>query len=459
MMKLSIRINAGVAFILMQCLILNPLAVSPATAVPHDGQYNSVCKPVLDANQEQMQRDPTLGGTQASAACTNAKNARTLYKVEIAKVVLYAATAITLTALAVTNATIKIFGGDISALCSLISTVSGATAMGMDMGFKAAAQVATEHWVENVKPIASSVSTATSGLMTAGALFGKKAGETAAKEGTKAAAKEGASKASERIGCWVGVGFAVVNGTLSAIGISAAANAIKKNLEVADSVRKNATTGAIAGPGSPTRGFQTGAADMNAPAAMNSAAECSSVGGDAYLSCINQDVQDPTLSAMTSNKDFMNAMKDALGMPVGDFVKGYDGDGSSGSVGAYAANALGMPQMGGVVSASIEKAKADLAKEPEFVSKYASKAAPKSGRKDPMVDFGSMMNSMLGNLNPQGGKSKDDPKALVFRRLEAMSEERILEAKDISLFDRITRRYQKQANAPEAKAEGSVQNR
>lgn len=76
-----------------------------------------------------------------------------------------------------------------------------------------------------------------------------------------------------------------------------------------------------------------------------------------------------------------------------------------------------------------------------------------------MVDFGSMMNSMLGNLNPQGGKSKDDPKALVFRRLEAMSEERILEAKDISLFDRITRRYQKQANAPEAKAEGSVQNR
>jgi hypothetical protein len=74
-----------------------------------------------------------------------------------------------------------------------------------------------------------------------------------------------------------------------------------------------------------------------------------------------------------------------------------------------------------------------------------------------MADFNSMLKNMMGQINPQPQKQKTDPKALVFRRLEAMSDERILESKDISLFDRITNRYQKKSSDPEANAEAPSQ--
>jgi hypothetical protein len=455
MKKLLTNLKKGLALILVQGLILNPVMVQRAYAVPHNGKFNSVCKPVLEASDEEKNADPSLGGTQTSAACTNAKNAGTLWKVEIAKVTLYAVTAGVLTYLAVTDTAIKMFGGDINALCSAISTAAGLVSMGLDQGFKDAAQVATGHWVETVKPIAGGISNATSGLMMASAMFGKKAGTKAA----EGAAKTGTQKAGERIGCWIGVGFALVNGTLSAIGIDAASNAIKKNLDVAESIRNNTKSRTIAGPGFQPPGSQSQTAQMNAPSKINAASECSSVQGDGYLTCINQEVQDPALSAMTSNGNLMNTLRDALGMPVGDFIKNYDGDGSSNSIGSYAANALGLPQLGQALSASIEKTKERIAADPEFASKYASKAAQKSGKKDPMSDFNSLMKNMMGQLNPQTSKQKADPKALVFRRLEAMSEERILEAKDISLFDRITNRYQKKTNEPEAKADSPASNR
>ena len=448
MKKLSVRFNSGMALVLIQCLIWNPLMIQTAQAFPHESQYNSVCKPVLNATPEQMNADKTLGGTQASAACTNAKNAKTLHTIEIVKTILYAATAITLLTLALVDTAAKIIGMDVNTFCSVLSMAVGASAMGIDLGFKEAASVAVDHWVANAKPVANSLQTATSGIM---ALVGTKAASGAAGAATK-----GAEKAGSKAGCWVGFGFAVVNGALSGIGIHAAAEAIKKNLEVADSIRKNTTSSPIAGMVKPGK-IQNAQAGMDGTAGMTQAAECSSAQGDSYLSCINQEVQDPALSAMTSSKDLMNTLGKALGMPVGDFVKRYSGDGSPSSVGAYVANGMGVPQLGQALGASIEKAKEKLAGDPEFASKYASKAANKSGKKDPMADFNSMMKNMMGQLSPENPRQKSDPKALIFRRLEAMSDDRILEAKDISLFDRITNRYQKKNSEPEAKAEAPSQ--
>jgi hypothetical protein len=450
MNKLLTSLNKGMALIVVQCLILNPLALNQAQAFPHEGKYNSVCKPVLDASQEQKNADPSLGGVQASAACTNAKNAKSLHSVEIAKTILYSAAAVTLLTLALVDTVGKIIGMDVNTFCSALSMAVGAAAMGMDLGFKDAASVAVDHWVANAKPITSTLQTATSGIM---ALVGGKAASTAA-----TGASKGAEQAGSKAGCWVGFGFAVVNAGLSGIGIHAAAEAIKKNLEVAASIRNNVSANPITGIGGPGK-VQYAQAGMDGTAGVTQASECSSVQGDGYLSCINQEAQDPALSAMTSSKELMNTVGKALGMPVGDFIKGYSGDGSAGSIGAYVANGMGVPQLGQALGASIEKAKEKLASDPEFTSKYASKAAPKAGKKDPMADFNAMMKNMMGQLNPQNPKQKADPKVLIFRRLEAMSDDRILEAKDISLFDRITNRYQKKSSEPEVKAEAPTENR
>ncbi len=449
-MKLSVRFNSGMALVLIQCLTWNPLMVQSAHAFPHESKYNSVCKPVLEASDSQRSGDPSLGGTQASAACTNAKNAKSLHTVEIVKTVLYSAAAVTLLTLALTDTAAKIIGMDINTFCSALSMAVGAAAMGIDLGFKDAASVAVDHWVANAKPVASILSSTTSGIM---ALVGTK-GASAAATGATKGAEQGGSKA----GCWVGFGFAVVNAGLSGVGIHAAAEAIKKNLEVAESIRNNVSSNPIAGMGSPGK-VQMAQAEMDGTAGMSQASECSSVQGDGYLSCINQTAQDPALSAMTSSKELMNVLGKALGMPAGDFVKRYTGDGSAGSIGAYVANGMGVPQLGQALSTSIEKAREKLVADPEFASKYASKAAPKAGKKDPMADFNAMMKNMMGQLNPQATKQKAEPKGLVFRRLEAMSEDRILESKDISLFDRITNRYQKKTNEPEAKAEASAPDR
>jgi hypothetical protein len=362
--------------------------------------------------------------------------------------------------LAITDTALKIIGMDINTFCSALSMAVGASAMGLDMGFKDAASVAVDHWVANAKPIASTLQTATSGIMALVGAGGKAAAgaATGASKEVATGASKGAEKAGSKAGCWVGFGFAVVNAGLSGIGIHAAAEAIKKNLEVADSIRGSVTANPITGIGKPDQ-LQNAQAGLDGTAGMAQASECSSAQGDGYLSCINQDAQDPTLSAMTSSKELMNVLGKSLGMPVGDFVKRYTGDGSAGSVGAYVANGMGVPQLGQALGASMEKAKEKLASDPEFASKYASKAAPKSGKKDPMADFNAMMKNMMGQLNPQNPKQKGEPKALVFRRLEAMSDDRILEAKDISLFDRITNRYQKKSTEPEAKAEAPTQNR
>ncbi len=436
-MKLTRTVRVLVSAMLIQALTLNPLLATPAQAwYPESDRYDKVCKPVLAASEEQMRADPTLGGTQASAACTNAKNGRTMYDLEAAKTIIFSLVAITFLVLAILDSLGKFVGADINSVCMGISTVLGILTMGLDMGFAKSVATNADHWVNSVKPIGSSIQSF--GGMIVG-LFG-----------------EGAKKALDKAGCWVAFGLSTMNAVLSGFGMQAASQGIKKNLDVAESIRNNVSATSIAGGFTPPKVNQE-QAGMQQTAGIQGSSECSSVPGDAYLSCINETVQDPTLSAMISDKGIMNGFKKMLGKPVGDFVKEYRGDGSPASVGPYVANGIGFKELGGTLTSALEKAKEDLAKNPEYASKYASKAAPKGAKKDAMADFNSMLKNMMGQINPQPQKQKSDPKALVFRRLEAMSDERILESKDISLFDRITNRYQKKSSDPEANAEAPSQ--
>jgi hypothetical protein len=429
MMNRGKTMRTLISALLIQSLFLNPLAVNQAHAIPESGKYDSVCKPVLEASEEEKKANPTLGGAQAGAACTNAKNARTMWQVEVAKTVIFSLAAATFLTLAILDSIGKVVGADINSVCMGISTGLGLVSMGLDMGFAEAASSTAGHWVNKVKPIGGM-------LQSAGQLI------------LQAFGKQIASNVLDKAGCWVAFGLSTLNAVLSGIGTSAASEAIKKNLEVAESIRNNTTTSEIK-TGFKSPQVQGNVAPVAGTAGTQKAAECEKADGDGYLSCINKDVQDPVLSAMTSDRQLMNGFKNLLGKPLGDFVKGYKGDGSPASVGPYVANGLGVPALGEHVTAALEKAKEDLAKNPEYASKYMSKKGP-AAKKTEMADFNAMMKNVMRQLDPQAPQKTEDTKALVFRRLEAMSEERILQSKDISLFDRITNRYRKKTQEPEA---------
>jgi hypothetical protein len=437
MMKLKPMFRFLVSFGLIQCLLWNPLAVNQAQAFPDEDRYNSVCKPVLEASDAEKKADPTLGGSQASAACTNAKNAKTMYQVELAKTIIFSLAAATFLTLAILDSIGKVVGADINSVCMGISTGLG-IAMGLvDMGFAKAASSTADHWVSSVKPIGS-------GLQSLGMVI------------LQAFSKSAAQNAVDKAGCWIAFGLSTVNAILSGFGIEAATQAIKKNLDVAKAVRDNVGANEIKGNFGP-HNMPSSVAPTAATAPTQTAAECEKVQGDGYLSCINQTAQDPVLSAMTSDRGLMNGFKKLLGKPLGDFVKSYKGDASPGSIGPYVANGMGLPGLGEHLTKALEKAKEDLNKNPEQASRYLSKSAP--AKKSEMNDFNALMKNMFKQLEPLDTKKKEDPKALVFRRLDAMSDERILDAKDISLFDRISNRYRKKTDHEAAPSNPDTQRR
>jgi hypothetical protein len=190
------------------------------------------------------------------------------------------------------------------------------------------------------------------------------------------------------------------------------------------------------------------------PAVQSGASgDCENKGGNDYLKCQLKDDPSPISSALMNNPGFLDNMQKILGKNLGDFAKGYKGDGSSGSIAGYAASGLGLPSsIGSAIGNALEKAAqiAGGSKADTSGGGYKS-ASRESGAKSDDLDFNKMMEGLLKQVSPEeAGKKNQDPSEIVFRKLDLLPADKIEASKDISLFARIGFRYRKKASSVEA---------
>ncbi len=436
-MKLSRPSQFLLSLVLTHALILNPLLVPRAMAglAPHSNSYHEVCDPVDNATPEEAKTNPAVGGPTIKAACLNGKNAMAMWGVELAKTIIYGLAA------AACFALICLEWAGSGGICMLISMGAGAAGMISDQIFAKQAQSIADNWASQAQKLVEPATAAAIPLA-----------RTLAKE----VLKEGA-KLSGNAECGIAGGFLAADAILSGFGMSAAASATWSSVEAARSAHDAAGMQMSHPHGMAQNGGQVAQIAPGGIAPTAAGSDCSNSQGDSYLTCINQSVQDPQLSAITSNSQFMGLMNKALGKPLGQFVKDYKGDGSNSSLASYAANGIGLPQLAGPIKGLLDSTKELVASKPELgAGRYKSKNPKAEKKAAGGMDFNSVMANLMKQANggDSKGVKKDDSKSLLFRRMEAMSPERVLESKDISLFDRITNRYNKKQVEPEA-ASGS----
>ena len=434
-MKLSRPSQFLLSLVLTHALILNPLFVPRAMAglAPHSSSYNEVCGPVDNATPEEAKTNPAVGGPTIKAACLNGKNAMAMWSVELAKTIIFAVAA------AACFALICLEWAGTGSICTLISMGVGAAAMITDQIFAKQAQSISDNWASQAQKLVEPATAAAIPLA-----------KTLAKE----LLKEG-TKLSGNAECGIAGGFLAADAVLSGFGMSAAATATSSSVDAARSARDAAGMQMTHPHGMAQNGGQVAPIAPGGIAPTAAGSDCSKSQGDSYLTCINQSVQDPQLSAITSNSQFMGLMNKALGKPLGQFVKDYKGDGSNSSLASYAADGIGLPQLAGPLKGVLDSTKELVASKPELGGgRYKSNNAKTEKKALGGMDFNSIMANLMKQANggDSKGVKKDDSKSLIYKRLEAMSPERVLESKDISLFDRITNRYNKKQVEPEAEA-------
>ena len=236
---------------------------------------------------------------------------------------------------------------------------------------------------------------------------------------------------------------------ISVYGESIASKAVGSSVDTA----KQQIAAAAAGAQSYSLGFNGGNTGFApSPKADGSSAgpsevPCGGQSGNSQLSCLGSTFPSAEMSAITSSPGFLNAAQKALGMPLADFASKYNGNtpqdaanyiagglGLSGDAAAQLANSLAMGQQ--------------VAKDSGLLDKYTPSSYIASnhstGSSAPASDFGGLMSSMLKQLNPDAAADKQkDPAELVFRQLDLLPAEKVIDNKNISLFARIGYRYRK----------------
>jgi|GEM_PF-3070879 len=467
------------AFALTLAMAVNPVLVPKAMASQKD-DFHRVCDPI---NNDEN------GGDQAKAECAKAEIAMNTSKVEKTKVTILTAAALICTVNAVlenlpwSSAAAKIICKGLSVAtplstqlleskgattdASIVGKFAASSSQVMSYAGTAAAMIPGASnflggWAANMTGIGKTTKTIqtvniqnnTHYNEATGKIDGNlkvttenkdvanysKADQARANNG-KDVAKEKQEKKSTCMGSAIMLG---IPAALSAVGLAGANktfNVALSNAKNVSDTAKDSTTqmqlgfNANAGrvPTNPTRSATPKAAASET---------CDSQSGSQYLNCMSN--LSPDVAAITSNPDFVGTMEKALGQNLGDFAKGFNGN-TPQDAANYVGAAMGIP--GGDVAKLMDVQKA-LAKDTGALDKYEPMAYVHSGGGASAgvaaPDFGSLMSNMLKQLDPNAdSKKNEDPSALVFRQLDLLPPEKIVQSRDISLFARIGYRYRK----------------
>ena len=415
-MKNSFHFFTSFALNLSLCLSLVFLPLAPrAQAGQRDRDYQSVC-----VNQ------PT--GWTGAATCTSALNSLETKDVETAQLVLYTtATAATIVAAVFENSPVPATAAAAKTFCAKEAFAVPAAAMVTE---------ATAEWILNDGNKAKETLIQKGGPLLAAFGVQKLSGGAVTKALGGASVKAFGKKVN--LSCAiVAAGFGILAYT-SENSVKAADKAFDDSIATAKGMVTIAGTNTATG-----LGVNLGKSGTNS----NRSADASS--GSATtpvcdLACLG--TKSPEIAAMTANQPFADQMSKALGgQNLGDYANGFQGS-TPQDAQNYAANALGVDPatvadlMNGTKQALAESGIFDKYKPVSYASNTS--AGGKVSDSDP--DFAKMMADMMKKLNPDATKDeKKDPSELVFRQLDLLPAEKIVQNKDISLFARVGFRYRK----------------
>jgi hypothetical protein len=438
-------------------LVLTPgLSGESARAKSWETRYGKVCTEV-----EKVQKDPTMGSDRSNIPiavneCTLAKNAIDVFEVSRTKEYIFYTLAAACTVLIFTN--VAFASGD--QVCGALSLGAAATEMYLDSAAK-------RKLTDRVKTLESTMTAEMLvgiGQTIKGALFagemlkklggtlGKDAATAGAKEASEKAATAGAEEASKEAtrnwGCAVSAALAAIQGAVSTVDKNAA---LKANDTFLDNAQEKLNAFY---QGNSIKNYDSGRKDsqltlnkgVNSPGSQDkSADDCSSQNGNNFLKCMNDRVPDPQLSAILANKNLLDTTEKLTGRPLGDMVKSYL-RGNMGPLPQAVSNGLNLGPKGPSLVEKLMNDGTKLAR--EFAGDRAGGAYVSRGKKEERkqddVDFSKMMNTLLGQLNPDPkDKTREDPAEVVFRKLDLLPADKIEASKDISLFARIGYRYRK----------------
>ena len=438
--------------ILILSLTLDPLVTGQMAHANKADDFHAACDKVL--NQYDLnQADSKVPGPPMDvyAECKDAELALKKKRVQTTKTIIYTAAAASCTALIyVTWA-----GGD--AMCSAISVATAASDVVTDQIFKndAKSSMQSVTGLLNGAEGAFLLKEGPKALKVFQKGFGKEAGK-ATGDASKTASKSTKVKNS---GCILD---AAVNAALAAkagIELGIAQKFLTEHTKASVKLAEghNQQTRIDTRYGTQAHGSVNAAVDNSGSAAVSNSGsgggDCDSKSGSAFLQCQAQSTNDPQLSAIASSGALDKLLSPALGQSLGDFVKGYSGDGSPASAANYAANALGMTAGGSsLVASAIDKFKDVAGSLPgsEHGAGYASASqpAPETGKTGEM-DFNKLMGDLLKQMNPEAAKetSKENAAEAVYRKLDLLPADKIEANKDISLFARVGYRYRKKDQA------------
>ena len=456
MKKTSQGFQFFVALITLQAFLLNPLALPQARA-DATADFHATCDKVL--KDQSTSPDTSTTGVQLLGECNKAKAAVTSRKGQLSKVVIDSVgLGLTLSGLIMTytgTPPVVAAGKTLCTVSSAVATVSDAatdfiTSSSMNSTvskFEAQAMKTTDSLfaIGAATNAISLIPGLGGGIIGSVNMVGKATTALGSKMGANGAAKAACVMSCAMIGIELG---------LSTMGLVTSDSTLKTAVKSAQQEASIVNSGGLISLG----GFNLqngGGKDAAAPAPQVAAApvatDCSTQTGDAHLTCLNNQSPSPELSAITANPAFLAAAQNALGQPLGDFVRGFNGN-TAADAANYAAKGLGYSGDAAAQLASAMSGAEELAKASGLADKYTPMAYTRSeggatAKVDDNMDFGKLMGNMLKQLNPDGSTDKTkDPSALVFRQLDLLPADKILGNKDISLFARIGYRYRKKEN-------------
>ena len=157
----------------------------------------------------------------------------------------------------------------------------------------------------------------------------------------------------------------------------------------------------------------------------------------------------PDIQKIVAAPGFIDHIAKALdGKDVGDFVKNAPQD--AGAMPGYVANAMGLGTAGETAIKQATEEGQKIAEKKGLYnapSSYVASSGGKAAAEGPAPDFAKMMEDMMKALNPDmaAGEKKAPAAAAeqVFRQMELLPTEKLLQNRDISICARIGFRYRK----------------
>ncbi|NDG86180.1 MAG: hypothetical protein EBX52_14215, partial [Proteobacteria bacterium] len=311
-----------IAMVLAFSLFIDP-ALFPKAAYAWDEYDSSVCKQI---DSDKASGDPEKSPPQdAYNECQNAQLAHKVYGAAIAKSIIFGVAG------AVCAAAAYFEWAGSSTICQGIDAGAMAFDLIMSQVFKRDAE-------STVGKVASFINMA-EGI----AVFKLGSNVISSLSGTASAGASSSGQGeciASAIALFLLMGLAIWD-TIEAQSLASKHLANAKSMKEAYDLRNRVnttyggTTGNTVNPGSaPGSSGTTDGGSASDP--------CVGKTGNDYLKCLGQEAHDPQLSAIADNPALDKLLTPVLGKSLGDFVKGYNGNGSADSIKDYVANGIGL---------------------------------------------------------------------------------------------------------------------